>query len=51
MLPMPRLSLLNKELFQVQTHEERAQMTLPAILLALTQDNVVSFDALQSHQE
>lgn len=26
-------------------------MTLPAILLALTQDNVVSFDALQSHQE
>jgi len=48
---MSDLSLLNDELFRVQTRDHTAQMTLPAILRALSRDVILSFDALQPHQE
>ncbi|WP_103030049.1 type I-E CRISPR-associated protein Cse1/CasA [Salinibacter altiplanensis] len=48
---MSDLSLLNDELFRVQTRDQTAQMTLPAILRALSRDVILSFDALQPHQE
>lgn len=48
---MSHLSLLDDDLFRVQTREKPTQMTLPATLRALTGDNILSFDALQSHQE
>ncbi|WP_103021434.1 type I-E CRISPR-associated protein Cse1/CasA [Salinibacter altiplanensis] len=48
---MSDLSLLNDELFRVQTRDHMAQMTLPAILRALSRDVILSFNALQPHQE
>ena len=44
-------SLLRDALFQVRTHEGITSLTLPGILEALCRDAIVSFDALQSHQE
>jgi CRISPR system Cascade subunit CasA len=48
---MPDLSLLDDNLFRVQTREHTVRMTLPEILRALTRDDILSFDALQEHQE
>jgi CRISPR system Cascade subunit CasA len=48
---MSRFSLLDEELFRVQTREQTVQMTLPAILHALDRDRILSFEALQPHQE
>ncbi|NBC19216.1 MAG: type I-E CRISPR-associated protein Cse1/CasA [Bacteroidetes bacterium] len=44
-------SLLDDALFQTETHDGPAAMTLPGVLRALHQDDLVSFDALQAHQQ
>ena len=47
-----RHSLLDDSLFQIRTPEgEREAVTLPQILAQLSTSNVVSFEALQAHQE
>jgi CRISPR system Cascade subunit CasA len=47
-----RHSLLDDSLFQIRTPEnEREAMTLPQVLARLPTSNVVSFEALQAHQE
>lgn len=43
-------SLLEDQLFQVQTRRESSSMTLPEVLDVLCEDEIISFDALQSHQ-
>ncbi|NBB84655.1 MAG: type I-E CRISPR-associated protein Cse1/CasA [Bacteroidetes bacterium] len=44
-------SLLDDACFTIRTDGEHDSVALPAILHRLTTDNIVSFDALQTHQQ